>query len=355
MLLKGTLQHAHFKQAINAAQVCATQAADGTLVFVSGPSGAGKSTLKDFLHKSLYRAIEPSKNQVPLIAVQAANVNGGYFSSKDFYVRMLEQLGDPFRQMGADAPDTSAQIREFLMQPFWTSIRVSMTEGKIRRAFEHLARACKLKAVLIDEGQSMCLTHAGRNPSDHLESLKCLAEQLGIIIFIFGTYDLLEIWNHSAQLNRRTQLIHLARYDGYVDEDRKAFFAVLRMYSRALAFKSPQILGQHAEEILEWTCGVFGEVDALFTKATIFARQESRTAIEWADIANAKYTAAQMERLRFEIEEGERKVRGEVRKVPGEVRKVSAKTRKPPAIASKHRRGHPGSRNPTRDQRGQQT
>lgn len=347
MLLNGTLQHAHFKQAISAAQVCVTQAAPGTIVFVSGPSGAGKTTLKDYLRKSLYRAVESSKNEVPLIAVQAANTNGGYFSSKDFSIRMVEQLGDPFRQMGTVAPETSAQIREFLMQPFWSSIRVPMTEGRIRRAFVHLAKALKLKTVLIDEGQSMCLTHAGRNPSDHLESLKCLAEELGIIIFIFGTYDLLEIWNHSAQLNRRTHLIHLARYDADIDAERKAFFAVLHMYDKALTFKNPHILRNHAEEILEWTCGVFGEVDALFTKATIAAQLESRTAIEWTDIANAKYTAAQMERLMFEIEMGERRVRGDMHKAPVQVRKA-------PVIPSKHRKQRPGSRNPTRDSRGQQ-
>jgi len=343
MLLKGTLQHEHFKQAVSAAQLCATQAAPGTVVFVSGPSGAGKTTLKSYLRKSLYRATESSENQVPLIAVQAANSQGGFFSSKDFYVSMLEQLGDPFRQMGAAAPDTSGQIREFLMQPFWTSIRVSMTEGRIRRAFEHLARALKLKALLIDEGQSMCLTNVGRNPSDHLESLKCLAEQLGIIIFIFGTYDLLEIWNHSAQLNRRTHLIHLQRYRAEVDEDRKAFFSVLRMYRDAVAFKSPHMLSKHAEEILEWTRGVFGEVDTLFAKASIAAQMDGRTAIEWSDVVNAKYTAAQMERLRFEIEEGEGKVRGEVRKAPA------------PAPSTKPWSRRPGTRKPMRDPRGQKT
>jgi tRNA A37 threonylcarbamoyladenosine biosynthesis protein TsaE len=341
MLLKGTLQHARFKEAANAAQVCAMQAEPGTVVFVSGPSGAGKTTLKNFLRTSLYRAIELLKHQIPLVAVQAANSQGGYFTSKDFYTRMLEQLGDPFRQMGTAAPDTSAEIREFLMQPFWGSIRVSMTEAKIRRAFEHLGRAVRLKAILIDEGQSMCLTHLNRSPSDHLESLKCLAEELEIVIFIFGTYDLLEIWNHSAQLNRRTHLIHLARYDAGVDNDRRAFFAVLHMFGKALTFKSPQILRKHAEDILEWTCGVFGEVNALFTRANMFAKQEARTAIEWADIVKAKYTAAQMERLKLEIEVGERRVRGEIHRAP--------------TAASKHQRRRPGARNPTRDQRGQQT
>jgi hypothetical protein len=114
------------------------------------------------------------------------------------------------------------------------------------------------------------------------------------------------------------------------------------MYGKALKFKSPRILGTHAEEILEWTCGVFGEVDALFTRATINAYRESRTAIEWSDIENAKYTPAQMERLTFEIEEGERKVRGDVRRAPTQ------------GTASKHHNRRPGIRNPIRDPRGQQ-
>jgi len=108
-----------------------------------------------------------------------------------------------------------------------------------------------------------------------------------------------------------------------------------------LTFKSPQVLRKHAEEILEWTFGVFGEVNALFTRANMFARQESRTAIKWTDIVKAKYTAAQMERLRFEIEVGEHRVRGEVHKAP--------------ATSSEHRSRRPGARNPVRDRRGQQT
>jgi len=70
---------------------------------------------------------------------------------------------------------------------------------------------------------------------------------------------------------------------------------------------------------------------------------DGRTAIEWSDVVNAKYTAAQMERLRFEIEEGEGKVRGEVRKAPA------------PAPSTKPWSRRPGTRKPMRDPRGQKT
>lgn len=348
MLLESTLQHVHFQQAAEEAKVCAIQATPGTVIFVSGPTGAGKTTLLKYLCTSLYQAnVDSSKSQIPLVSVQATNSESGYFSSKDFYSRLLGQLGDPFRRAETDMDwsgafsEASPQMREFLSLPFWSSIRISLTETKIRRAFECLARAVGLKAAFIDEGQSMCLTHAKRSPSDHLESLKCLAGELGILIFIFGTYDLLEIWNHSAQLNRRTHLIHLRRYDANLDEDRDAFFSVLRMYGKSLKFKSAQVLSNHAEEILDWTYGVFGEVDALFTRAGVVARMESRSALTWADIVRARYTPSQMERLRFEIETGERRVRGEVPRRQ--------------TTAAKHRNRRPGTRNPVRDRRNQKT
>lgn len=347
MLLTGTLEHAHFKAWEREARVCITHASKGTLVFVVGPSGAGKSTLRSHLEGTSYRSdADPSKNQIPLVSVLATNSESGYFSSKDFYSRMLGQLGDPFRREGtlAGSPQAKQMTPEqldFLGEPFWDSIRVSMTETKIRRAFECLAQAVHLQAIFVDEAQSMCLTHVNRSPSDHLESLKILAERLGIIIFLFGTYDLLDIWNHSAQLNRRSHLIHLQRYDTDLDADRAAFYSVLRMYSKAIGFEEPATLSKHAETVLAWTFGVFGEVEKLFERARFTALAQGRDGLRWQDIEEAKYTPIQTERLKHEIETGEARVKGELPK---------------PAKAAPAKRGskHPGRRNPVRDPCGPQ-
>lgn len=344
MLLEMPIQHRNFLRAVNLAQTCGTHAAPGTLIFVVGPSGAGKSTLKRHLLHSLYGAPESwPDNQTPIISIRATNSDGGYFSSKDFFARFLGKLGDPFRGGAggkAHILETAGAAREdlqrFLGLPIWSSIRVSMTETSLRRAAEHLARALGFRALLIDEGQSMCLTHHNRSPTDHLESLKCLAEELGILIYLFGTYDLLEIWDHSAQLNRRSQLIHLARYDGDVDGDRGAFFAVLRMLGKALPLADPKVLnGKHAAQILGWTRGVFGEIEGLLERARIVAIADGCADVGWEHIEAAKYNPVQLKRLADEIAWGEARIRGEL-----------PTQRAVPVRSNNHR---PGRRKPGRD------
>lgn len=349
MLLQAPIQHRNFLTAINQAKTISTVGQPGSVIFVAGPSGAGKSTLKDHLAKDLYGPTESwPDNKTLLMTVRATNAENGYFSSKDFFSRSLTILGDPFRGSACDAAaaeiakGANSELLQFLADPLWRSIRVSMTETKIRRAFECLASTFGLKTLFIDEGQSMCLTHQTRSPSDHLESLKCLAEEIGIQIFIFGTYDLLEIWNHSSQLNRRTHLIHLARYDGSDDKDREAFFAVLRMLGRALPLEDFNSLGKHAEEILGWTYGVFGEVEALLSRAQIAAFAEGQKLISWDHIKGSAYNPAQLKRLGDEIADGERRVFGILDKAPRADKSSSASR-------ANHK---PGRRNPCRDQCG---
>ncbi len=216
---------------------------------------------------------------------------------------------------------------------------------KIRRAFECLGTALGLKAILIDEGQSMCLTHVNRSPSDHLESLKCLAEEMGILIFIFGTYDVLEIWNHSSQLNRRSHLIHLRRYDQEDETDRAAFYSVLRMFGNTMDLEDFHTLGKHAEEIHDWTYGVVGEVNALFERASILASAEEAKKIAWTHIRQAAYNPAQLKRLADEIAIGEARIRGE------KMRPTSSGTTSK-VTPPKGRGRRPGKRNPIRDRCG---
>lgn len=342
MLLNGTLEHAHFQAWNREAQACITHASKGTLIFVVGPSGAGKSTLRSHLERTSYRTDDhSSRDQIPLVSVLAANAESGYFSSKDFYSRLLDQVGDPFRRVGVSAGDqqTKAMTPEqlaFLREEFWSTIRVPMTEIKIRRAFECLAKAVHVQTIFVDEAQSMCLTHINRSPSDHLESLKIMAERLGIIIFLFGTYDLLEIWNHSAQLNRRCRIIHLRRYNETSKDDRDAFFAVLRMYSKSLKFEELRTLDRHAKDILAWTFGVFGEVHGLFERAKLCALSQGRDVLNWEDMEGARYTPVQMQRLKHEIDTGEARIRGELPK-------------KSPVVQRSRGNKRPGRRNPDRD------
>lgn len=348
MLLNAPIQHRNFVRALNQAKTIATHGPPNSITFVCGPSGGGKSTLKEHLAKDLYGP--PCKwpeHKSLLIAARATNSEGGYFSSKDFFIRALTILGDPFRggkaetAVAAIVGDEKSELLQFLSDPLWRSMRISMTETRIRRAFECLAVALGLKSFFIDEGQSMCLTHLNRSPSDHLESLKCLAEEIGIQIFIFGTYNLLEIWNHSSQLNRRMHLVHLARYDRVHKEDCEVFFSVLRMLGKALPIHL-EVLSKHASEIMDWTLGVFGEAEALLSRARIAALADGREQIAWRHIEQSVYTPAQMKRLANEIELGEARVAG----------KVNKPTESKPGGTSSRGNKRPGRRKPGRDKCG---
>jgi len=343
MLLSAPIQHRNFEIAAKLSKVHAVHNSQDSVIFVTGPSGAGKSTLRRHLLTSLYGPPESwPENQVLITSARATNADSGFFSSKDFYLRLLHGLGDPFRGRGVDAAITrsvDSDTREFLAEPMWSSLRVSMTETRIRRAFEQLARALRLKAILVDEAQSMCLTHLNRDPSNHLESLKCLAEELGIMIYMFGTYDLLKIWNHSSQLNRRSDLIHLPRYDDSIEGDRDAFFSVLRMLGLAIPLEDFAVLSHHAEEILRWTYGVIGEVAGLFKRACVAAFAEGSEFVKWDHIKGAAYTPAQLKTLRDEIAEGEALILGELK---GQA--ISTNTG-----AKKFSGPRPGRRKPGRD------
>lgn len=346
MLLKSIILHRNFERAINEAKICATHTEPGTLVFVVGPSGGGKSTLQKHLRSELYGSAESwPDNKILLSSVIAANSDKGYFSSKDFFIRLLTSVGDPFRSdasaasIAAMARGANAELQQFLEEPMWRSIRVPMTESRIRRAFECLALAVGLKAVFVDEAQIICRIHLNRDPSDYLESLKILAEQLGIHIYLFGTYQLLEFWNHSSQLNRRSHLINLARYDSEEKDDRQIYFAILKMLGNTQQIDLG-LLSKHAKQIMTWTYGVFGEAKKLLEKAIIAARTEGADVVSEVHLTRARPTPAQDARLHHEIEMGEAMVRGE----------SYAGTRSSKPVVSKKNAGRrPGRRNPCRD------
>ncbi|MDP0919824.1 hypothetical protein Q6272_32795, partial [Klebsiella pneumoniae] len=73
-----------------------------------------------------------------------------------------------------------------------------------------------------------------RHLENQFEALKSLADMCNATLVLLGTYKLLEIRDHSAQLRRRSQIVHFPSYRLEEANDRKAFKSALAAFAKEL-------------------------------------------------------------------------------------------------------------------------
>jgi GTPase SAR1 family protein len=169
------VRHQNYVQALSYLHTLCSMSCQGRIIMVTGPAGAGKSSLLAELHSTLGGALrdETPRSNNGILRLFAKNSQLGYFNSKDFYTRLLDQLGDPFVLTGDDGGRRA---------------RTNRSEPRIQQLVEKLIVAHGITHLLVDEANLMCLNHSNRAPTDHLERLKVLAEDTGIAIVLAGTY-----------------------------------------------------------------------------------------------------------------------------------------------------------------------
>jgi hypothetical protein len=241
------------------------------------------------------------------------NSEKGFFDSKDLMLRLLAGIGDPFRGRKfagalADEAQRDEALEEFLKDPVFQRLRVDMTEKSIRCAFERVGKARRLRYLLLDEAQLMCKCHLTRDPIDHLESIKMLATEMGLVVILFGTYAMLEIWNQTAQLNRRSATFHIRRYRLEEPADVAEFRNILSRYESEMPV-TPGLLSSLASYIYSATLGIFGEVDRLLFRSEQLAKARGDSLVTEAHIKSSIHTAAQLRTLYREVANGEELLR----------------------------------------------
>ncbi|RDS78959.1 ATP-binding protein [Dyella monticola] len=287
--------HEHFERALKLVFAFASYAELGSVCFVTGASGAGKTTLLKMLADELYGDSIP-KDRIPLIHLNANNSQQGKFSQKKLIFDIYSALGDPFRSDPAEilpkdvlasANDEIDDVAEWR----WTSI------------VERLATAYGLEVLIIDEGQLMCLAPGRHLPSDYLDALRVLALNAHIRIIIAGTYDLLEVWNHSQHINRRSLTVHINRY-GKSRPQKVSFLGVLQGIEEQCELPIGMLTTQ-AAKLYQWSFGVPGEVYSHVDRARIYWKASDAKAIAWDHFEDSKYLPPQLLLLEQEIIVGE--------------------------------------------------
>lgn len=287
-----------YRSALDQMMFFAQFAAPGDIAFCVGAGGAGKSRLAKLIGPMVYGGSETwAPGTRPFVLVQLDTPDRAYFSPKAFIRDCLLCLDDPFRA-GVEHIATwplAPEIKERLIRITSVQSPRSYGEPEMRIAFINLARLLGVKLLLVDEANMMTLTQVNRIPTDYLESLRRLGDRIGCPVILLGTIRLLKLLGHSAQLNRRTFRVHLARMSCLDEVGAMQFLSFVKGIEDAYKLDSGLLTGQ-VEAVHEWTYGIPGEVVGLVDRARIYAAAEG-SAIEWSHMQKAKHLPEALKRM----------------------------------------------------------
>ena len=233
------------------------------IVSVVGPSGAGKTQLLNEIAGTLLQVGAPAlpkeggENEkklpyLPVIYVLAKS--GRTFESRfrSVLIDILREVNGVLVEIGKTVRSSDEQ--KVIKTKSQTSIleketvsleRLSIPslQGVVRSA---LKERC-VRAVLIDEAQHLAPLASQKHgfSSDYrliADGLKVLVSNIPTLIVLFGTAELLSLPNLSAQLGRRSTLIHFRRYQWNDDKDRQEFRWVVEQFIKTWPKHLPKSL-----------------------------------------------------------------------------------------------------------------
>lgn len=337
--------------------------AGASLILVVGPTGVGKTTLRLRTQQRLIEdalpELDKNRGRIPIAGMETVSADSGAFNWRDFYTRALVALEEPLIERKRD--EDIEGLRRKDSGRLGVQLRAAAPE--LRRALEQCLHHRQLIAFFLDEAQHLLKVASGRGLLVQMDTIKSLASMTGTIFALFGTYELLGLTNLSAQLNRRTQLIHFPRYHCDSAEDRKAFQSLLHTLQCHMPLaEQPDLLGRW-EDCYVRSLGCIGLLKSLLTRALAAAMEDGQATLGPAYLdrhAESSRTLLQMER---EMEEGEKQLL-ETKGDRTELRMLLGVEAEPPASgadrlvtagsqqlrpAASRRRGRVGQRNPIRD------
>ena len=298
-----TLEHPRIHQVLEEMSSLTAPGSGTDIVILIGPAGVGKSTLIGSLRNRILTnseqamALDPS--HVPVIVVDAPASGETKFSWRMLYGRLGAALNEPLldRKVEAYARGGRALLR---MGP------AKSTVASLRVAIENSLAYRRTNLVVVDEAVHMLRTANSLELANHLDAIKALAGR-GTTLALVGSYDLHEVAELSAQVSRRTEIVHFSRYLTGVEADERAWRTTLKSLQERLPLKGvPDLLP--LSQILHTCCvGCVGILKKTLIRALVRAIDAGG---KWSDdcLQRSLLTQAQLEVILAETIAGEKRI-----------------------------------------------
>jgi len=228
------------------------------LIFVIGPPGVGKTFLlrwaEDDLREMWRAEQETDRGRIPVVSIEVPSRDTHKPTPKDIYLRVLRALEEPLITQKIIHGDVVMHHNG----DGRAVVDSRVTTFRLRYAMEQALKQRRPFALFIDEAQHL-FNIAGLALPEIMDWIKSIANMSGVLIVLYGTYEMFEMLDLSDQLIRRSLIIHLRRYGGG-NADRVAFLSAINAFQKNMPLSQEPDLLPHWAYLYERTAGCIGNL-----------------------------------------------------------------------------------------------
>jgi len=246
----------------------------GDIHFLIGMPGAGKSEIRYSIMNQI--AGDPSKwgrGKLPLTCVRAAPTDRSRYCPKDMDKRLLLSVREPnFDWLKArdEIDDTDVvhkKADDLIASEAWRILKQIETGKGLRIAFEQTARNRGLSMLYLEQGTALTFTPKSIDPSDNMNSLISLTEEIPLILVVVGTPRIRALWSGDGEVRRRCTFTYFRRYQWNKSKDREDVYRLCLNLTEGLKFAPRAKLSKHHKLVYAATLAVFDEMKKFYARA----------------------------------------------------------------------------------------
>lgn len=303
-----TVPHRNLKILLNELFTNILEPSDAKVFFVFGVTGVGKTTLKQRLSKVLLEKflddLLKNPGQIAVAGMEAPSPEGGKFSYKDYYYRVLNALQEILinykHNYGIYETDNN------VIELPHNSQHISALA--LRRAMESCFSHRKLKAFMVDEAQHLFALSGAKQMLLQMNWIKSIANLTGTVHVLFGTYELLNCSTVNGQVGRRSLDFHLARYIKEFPEDFAEFTKVVQTFGHHLPLLKEPLLDKHCEYLIDYSIGCVGILNIWLFRSLKIALEDDTKTLTLKHLKLAELSPSRRKQIHQEVEAGERRL-----------------------------------------------